>query len=406
MAGNGADLVNIMAQQVQMGMAQVRKDLERSRGMLRSMTPIPEADLSNIWNTSLLIADSIPSAEQSWKVEPAMFRAIARVHWKQWDMKSHAKKRVDFGSLMQNSMGRLQNWQRRYMTRVYSTMGHGIVAVYHDNITKETIDPLYFRTKGTYPSLGLITTGNETDDKDDKMYRLRLQDVLFHFRLTQNLSYTVSQRYFSTQYLAEVFTRAGLTNSEADAIGLVNTIGLDWNHFKRLNRASGKGFGLATLGRDLHTIHNIDLGNGTNRQAMLVALIANFASFHGNAGWVWFNSMLIQGAWPWLGGYSKSYAKTVFTAMVCLFCCVRHGYTWNGVGMLILRLARKLVDSEAFGGARIKFRGAGRLSGEKVLYEPVPKEPSDKSDISKKVGGMKSMGKVSSGHSPKFWCPS
>jgi len=128
--------MSTMAYQVNMGMAQVQKNLERSRGMLQSMTPIPEADLSNIWNTSLLIADSNPSAEQSWKVEPAMFRAIARMHWKQWDMKSHAKKRVDLGSLMQNSMGRLQNWQGRYMTRVYSTMGHGIVAVYHDNVTK------------------------------------------------------------------------------------------------------------------------------------------------------------------------------------------------------------------------------------------------------------------------------
>ncbi len=83
MAGTGAELMSNMAHQVNMGMAQAQKNLERSRGMLRSMTPIPEADLSNILNTSLLIADSNPSAEQSWKVEPAIFLAIARVHWKQ-----------------------------------------------------------------------------------------------------------------------------------------------------------------------------------------------------------------------------------------------------------------------------------------------------------------------------------
>ncbi len=257
--------------------------------------------------------------------------------------------------------------------------------------------------KGNLPQSWLGYNRKRNRQQEDKMYRLRLQDVLFHFRLTQNMSYTVSQRYCSTHYLAEVFTQAGLTNSEADAIGLMNTIGLDWSHFKHLNRASGSGFGLATLGRDLHTIHNVDLGNGTNRQTMLVALIADFASFHGNAGWVWFNSMLIQGAWPWLGGYSKSYAKTVFTAMVCLFCCVRHGYIWDGVGMLILRLARKLVDPDAFSGGRIKFRGAGRLVGEKVLYEPVPKKSGDKSDSSKKFDGMKSIGKVSSSCFTKFW---
>lgn len=377
-------------------MAQAQKNLNRSRGMLQSMFPIPEADLSNMWNTASLIADSNPSAERSWRVEPAVFLAIARVHWKQWDMKSHAKKRVDLGSLVQNSLGRLHNWQVQYMTRVYSTMGHGIVALYHDSLSKETVDPLYFRTKGTFPSLDSITPGSETDS-NDKMYRRRLQDVLFHFRLTQNMSFAVSRRYCSTQYLAEVFTEAGLTRSEAGAIGLMNAIGFHWNHYKRRNRASGKGYGRVNLGRDLHTVHNIVLEDGTNRQALVVALIADFASFHGNSGWVWFNSMLIQGAWPWLGDYSKSYAKTVFSAIVCLFCCVRHGYIWDGVGTLIVRLASKLVDSNAFGGGRIKVRGAGRLVGKKVLYEPVPKH--DKKSLSENVEKMGIIDKVNRGRS-------
>lgn len=386
MAGSGSQLMGIFTHQISQGIAEHRKNVERSRGMLQSMLPISEPDLLNIWNTAQLLADSNPAAEQTWKVELAIFKAIANVHWQQWDHNNHAKNRVDLGSFIKNSMARLQIWQFLYVARLYSTMAHTIGAVYHDSISKETVAPLHFYIKGTYPSLALATTGAEAEKKSDKMYRMRIQDILFHFRLVQNASLTVSQRYYSKQYVAEVFASAGLTASSYDAMALLNTIGFKGTNGRTL---TGQGIAHASLGTDLHTVHNVDLGNGVNRQTLIVALIAAYASFQGNFGWSWFNRILIQGAWPWLGGYSKSYAKTVFAAMVCLFCCVRHGHAWSGVGDLILRLARKLVDPNCFGAGRVRVRAGGRLAGGKVLYEPVPKAKEDKKKGEKKEGHEK-----------------
>lgn len=368
----GSVMMGTMAQQINQGIAKHKQNVERSRGMLENMLPIPESDLTNMWNIAQLLADSDPTAEQTWRIELAIFRAIGKAHWRQWDMKTNAKGRVDLGSFFQDATARGQVWWARYILRLYGTMGHKVKAVYHDSVTGETLSPLYFYIKGTYPSLALATTGSEQINGTDKTYRMRLQDILFNFRLVQNTSLTVAARYHSPQYIAEVFTAAGLTASENDCMALMNAIGFKWT-WKRGVKFSGRGIAQDTLGIDLHSVHNVDMGNGVNKQGLIIALIACFTSFHGHIGWTWLNHVLIQGAWPWLGGYNKSYAKTVFTAMVCMFCCVRHGYVWSGAGPVVLRLAGKLVDPECFGTGRLRLRGTGSLGGEKVLYEPVPK---------------------------------
>ncbi|PSN68090.1 hypothetical protein BS50DRAFT_587304 [Corynespora cassiicola Philippines] len=248
---------------------------------------------------------------------------------------------------------------RLFVTRLYSTMSHTVSAVYAEKVSGQTLVPRYFNNG----SPGTAT-------KENNLYRLRLGSIFGDFVLHENASHQAGAHYWSATYCADIFVQAGLISSQQDVLNLMNQIGLK----RGSSSLTGQGLADETLGRDLHTRYNTRYLNGTSQQAVIIALLACHASFAAERGWMLINRVLVTGAWPWLGGYTKDYAKTIAAIMVCLFSCVRHGHTESDVGPLIERLASKLVDSEKFGCTGVRVRTGNALVGDKILFEPANKK--------------------------------
>lgn len=220
-----------------------------------------------------------------------------------------------------------------------------------DRFRKETGLADWLMIKGTYPP-----------EMAGKSARMTLDRILLNFRLGQNSSKTVHQHYYSRGSCAQLFSNAGL-GSVQDAMNLFNLVYLD---YLRVWSPSKKEL-YQNYGKKLHIMYK-------GQEALIMASIACQGSFQGERGWTLFNQTLIQGAWPWLGRYPKSYAKTLYTAMICIFCVVRHDQAGPEVGPIILGLAAKLVDSNCFGIGPVQVRTTDSLTDLKQLYEPVSVE--------------------------------
>jgi hypothetical protein len=123
----------------------------------------------------------------------------------------------------------------------------------------------------------------------------------------------------------------------------------------------------------------------SQQQASLELLtVALYGCFYGQFGWWRFNKVLIQGAWPWLNGYNKAFAKAAYAILVSLFAAVETGKVDNrGAGQLMLRVANALVAREGSGISPIQVRQNNRLKAAKtkvfgiyVSKKPVPQEVS------------------------------
>jgi len=232
-------------------------------------------------------------------------------------------------------------------------MGHKVKAMRADSFKGETGKAEWLSTPGNYPSA----------DGSDQTFRLSLEKALSNFYLKANMSHTVMNWYYSKEYCAQVFAASGLVSyEEAQSLLGIAWLGMlqPWRPFGTITE---------NIGVQLHTIYK-------GREALILAAIACQGSFQGERGWTLFNQTLVQGAWPWLGNYPKSYAKTHFLAMVCLFTIVRQNRSQGAnIGALILALARKLVDTNCWGVGEVKIRYSDSLSDPKALYEPVPKKP-------------------------------
>lgn len=228
-------------------------------------------------------------------------------------------------------------------------MADRVCRIYADNIRGYTVPPEYYKTKGIYPV---------SEDINDKAYRSAIDRTLMHFRLHGNASSTVLRRYKSDAYRIELFHATGLSELH-DVLAI--------HEEARMLRWTMTGAGKGNIGIKLHTTCR-------NRQGLIMAMIACQGSFQGERGWVFFTRTLIQGAWPWLGGYTKDYAKTIYLAMICLFTIVRQGSGYRpDIGQLILALAARLVDPNCFGLGCIRVRVNDKLAEDSVRYEPMPR---------------------------------
>jgi hypothetical protein len=229
--------------------------------------------------------------------------------------------------------------------------GRKVSMAYRNQFGKESGVPDWLSTPGVYLS----------NPASDKSRRMDLDRIALSFRLARNASLTVNSMYYSRNFAAQVFAAAGLGSVE-DAMNYFNFVFLDrltiWSSSKKeLSQNLGPGF---------HNQQNLQ-----GRQTMILASIACQGSFQGERGWDLFSQILVQGGWPLLGHYSKHYAKNVYIAMVCLFCCVRHGQVGPEIGPLILALATKVVDMNWVGGMGLVMRIADNIVDEIVIYEPV-----------------------------------
>jgi hypothetical protein len=85
------------------------------------------------------------------------------------------------------------------------------------------------------------------------------------------------------------------------------------------------------------------------------------------------NKVLIQGGWPWLRGYNKTFAKAVFLVMVSLFGALELGYVNAGVAEDLTALARLLVGHDGSGWP-LRVRKNHRLHDRKVRVAAAEKK--------------------------------
>jgi hypothetical protein len=257
--------------------------------------------------------------------------------------------------------------------RLYVSMGHKVKSIHADTFKNSSGRPQWLSTPGTYPppppsSLPVSEVTTQAQSKDnakdqDQAYRLALEKALSNLLLKTNMSLTVVNHYFGLPYAVSVFCASGLVASPRAAEELLNMAWLGM-----LTPLRPFGTMTRNLGAELHFSSGLK-----GQEGLIMAAIACQGSFQGERGWMLWNQTLVQGAWPWLGGYRKAFAKTVYLACVCLFTILRQNGQVNGVGELIIRLVNKVVDGSCWGRGAVNVRITDNLDGEKVLYEPVPK---------------------------------
>lgn len=115
------------------------------------------------------------------------------------------------------------------------------------------------------------------------------------------------------------------------------------------------------LGRELHSWSE-------DEAALLLIAVALYGNRLGMQGWRHFNLVLVQGGWPWLVGYTKAYAKSVWIVLISFFSAVEEGAMAEdvGVGHLMLNLAKTLVRRVGGGPTGVKLRLNDRLVGPKT----------------------------------------
>lgn len=278
----------------------------------------------------------------------------------------HGGKRGNTRATVQDALQYPSRMLLKARNRLYVSMGHKVKSIHTDTFRSSSGRPELLATPGTYPpsSTALSTTSPTSKEKDqDQTYRLMIEKALSNLSLKTNMSHTVLNHYYSLTYAAAVLYTSGLVASPSEAEEL---LGLAWLGI--LTPLRPLGTMTRNLGAELHFSPSFK-----GKEGLVMAAIACQGSFQGERGWMLWNQTLVQGAWPWLGGYGKAYAKTVYLALVCLFTLLRQNGGVNGVGEIILRLVEKVVDGTCWGIGEMKVRSVESLNGEKVLYEPVPK---------------------------------
>lgn len=301
-----------------------------------------------------------------------MLPAIKRIDFRHDELtfvvhQIHGGKRGNTRATVQDALQYPSRMLLKARNRLYASMGHKVKSVHADTFRNSSGRPEWLATPGTYPpsSSALSTTSAPTSKvKDqDQAYRLMLEKALSNLSLKTNMSHTVLNHYYSLPYAASVMYASGLVASPSEAEEL---LGLAWLGI--LTPLRPLGTMTRNLGAELHFSPSLK-----GKEGLVMAAIACQGSFQGERGWMLWNQTLVQGAWPWLGGYGKAYAKTVYLALVCIFTVLRQNGGVNGAGEMVLRLVEKVVDGNCWGKGEVKVRSTESLMGEKVLYEPVPK---------------------------------
>ena len=218
-----------------------------------------------------------------------------------------------------------------------------------------TSAPFYHGEPNAYPFLS----------SNEKQVTSRAKDLWTYMRESSGSlqrsvkeDYNFMRHYFSVPVRVELFVKSGLVN-ERDASNMISKVyphGITIPVFQRGNPAIQTG-----LGVELHAL-------GDPGDKLQLAAIACRGAFHAAFTWDRFNSVLVQGGWPWLRGYSKAYAKMVYTVMVLIFAAFEN-YQFNDRAEMhtrILALAGKLVGNPAGGHSPWTVRRSVYLKGPKV----------------------------------------
>jgi len=182
------------------------------------------------------------------------------------------------------------------------------------------------------------------------------------FKLNKDLDRVMSKimpikgrkEVMGTGYMVDTAAALGVQDAAQTLRGLFPS----WNKYSlrpTLNRAAVKGMHLWERDLALNWVVALGVVGGWD---------AHFA-------WDRMQNLLVLGGWPWLVGYPKVYAKTIFTLMACISAAVEMGQL-NGAAMRepMQTLAERLVMRESIGGPW-RIRTTWKITSPKAMVSAV-----------------------------------
>jgi hypothetical protein len=222
-----------------------------------------------------------------------------------------------------------------------------------------TSAPYYHGEPDAYPFLA----------PNDAGVTSKAMDIWVYLRESSgSLNHSFSQDFKNFQYYWSLPVRVALLIESGllDEVNASNVMKKVYPHgvyvplFQRGNPSIQSG-----LGAQLHTL-------GDPADKLHLAAIACRGVFSGLFTWDRFNSVLVQGGWPWIRQYSRGYAKMIYTVMVLIFAAVENYELrdMEEMRMRILALAGKLVGNPSGGPSPWRVRKSVYLQGPKVTVSP------------------------------------
>lgn len=248
----------------------------------------------------------------------------------------------------------------RTETQSINSFSNGLTNFFAEAFLSRTSAPFYHGEPNAYP----LVMENEkaiTDRLKDAWVYLRESSGTINASTSSNFKYL--KAYYSPSVRVDLFVEVGMTDP-ARAAAIIKRVyphGLYVPVVQRGNPRIEPGLGAA-----LHGMQDPD-------DKVHVAALACRGAFQALFTWDRFNTMLVQGGWPWLRQYSRAYAKVIYTAMVLLFAGAEN-YVMNDMNSVrsrILLLAAKLVGNPIGGMSPWKIRHSSYLKGPKVVLPPV-----------------------------------
>lgn len=228
--------------------------------------------------------------------------------------------------------------------------------------------PYYHGEPSAYPFLAPNDADVTSKAKDVWVY---LRESSGSLSDSTSHNFTKFKHYFSVPVRVALLVESGLLNQEnaSRVMKKVYPHGLYVPIVQHGNPSIQ-----SDLGAHLHTL-------GHPEDKLHLAAIACRGVFSALFTWNRFNSVLVQGGWPWLRQYSRAYAKMIYTVMVLMFAAIEN-YDMNDMVATrtrILALAGKLVGSQSGDRSQWTVRKSVYLRGPKVT---IPARPEAKAIVS------------------------
>lgn len=248
----------------------------------------------------------------------------------------------------QNAVDNMRNPTGNAWRKAYSQFRYVVRNLYSDAVKKQTSYP-YPRLKGAWPSRAprrMDVLGMRGDVKIN-------HDLNVVIRGLQVDEHSVRE-IWSWDYIAPTAAAVGVR----DARNVLRTLFPVWGMYT--TRPS-------TLNRDLIVaLHRLE-----EKQAReYIVALACIGAWRGQFVWDRLATLLCQGAWPWLGGYNKVYAKIIFVLMASICAAVDMGLTNGSMAEILDDLASCLIPRQM--GWPWRIRTNQRLGVDKVKISAVP----------------------------------
>jgi hypothetical protein len=203
-------------------------------------------------------------------------------------------------------------------------------------IQNTSIDLLQYRTSSPHShEASNACTFIVTSDRENSSNVNEIWDYLRPCSSSNNSK--ILRYYRSISVRTELLTRAQLADqSQAmELMKIVYPLGKYVPLLQNTNPPVATGLGMA--------LHDMEDGE----EKLFVVAMACRGTFAGAETWAHLHTMLVEGGWPWLRGYSPAYAKMVYTVMALIFSGIENYQFDDMLAMKarLLGLAGKLVGA-------------------------------------------------------------